>query len=144
MRFDPLKCMFATNIVVFLYVDGIKRQTTKISFIYERKLLLTKFLDYLLSGVNYVNVICAPFSYESLFSSYVLALNELSYKKCARKTLMKLTQGWRRESASTEKCFHFRLLLLFCGEGGGGKAFAFLLVLHDSSAKIKIAFSKIT
>jgi hypothetical protein len=27
------------------------------------------------------------------FSSYVLALNELSYEKCARKTLMKLSPG---------------------------------------------------
>jgi hypothetical protein len=44
-------------------------------------------------GVNFVNVLRVPFSYESLFSSYVLALNELSYKKRTRKMLMKLTPG---------------------------------------------------
>ncbi len=44
-------------------------------------------------GVNFINVKRAPFLYEHLFSSYVLALNELSYKKRARITLMKLTAG---------------------------------------------------
>jgi len=41
--------------------------------------------------VNFINVKHANFTYESLFSSYVLALNELSYKKRAHKMLMKLT-----------------------------------------------------
>ncbi len=45
------------------------------------------------TGVNFVNIICAPFLYESLFSSYVLALNKLSYEKRARKTFMKFTPG---------------------------------------------------
>jgi len=34
-----------------------------------------------------------PFSYESLFSSYVFAKKALSYKKRTLKTLMKLIQG---------------------------------------------------
>jgi len=44
-------------------------------------------------GVDITNVLRAPFSYKSLFSSYVSALNELSYKKHERKTLMKLSTG---------------------------------------------------
>ncbi len=43
------------------------------------------------SVVNFINVKRANFTYESLFSSYVLALNELLYKKRTCKTLMKLT-----------------------------------------------------
>jgi len=43
--------------------------------------------------VNFINVKCANFTYKSLFSSYVLALNELSYEKFVRKMLMKLTLG---------------------------------------------------
>jgi len=45
------------------------------------------------TGVNFSNVKRSHFSYERLFSSYVLALNELSYEKFARLTLMKLTAG---------------------------------------------------
>jgi len=41
--------------------------------------------------VNFINLKCANFTYESLFSSYVLALNELLYEKHARNMLMKLT-----------------------------------------------------
>jgi len=41
--------------------------------------------------VNFINVKRVNFTYGSLFSSYVLALNKLSYKKCVSKTLMKLT-----------------------------------------------------
>jgi len=48
------------------------------------------------SGVNFINIKCAHFLYERLFSSYVLALNKLSYKKIARLTLMKLTAGFER------------------------------------------------
>ncbi len=44
-------------------------------------------------SVNFINVKRTNFTYESLFSSYVLALNELSYKKRACKMLMKLTTG---------------------------------------------------
>jgi hypothetical protein len=51
-----------------------------------------------LSGVNFINVKRAHFSYERLFSSYVLALNELSYEKFARLTLMKLTAGGGRST----------------------------------------------
>jgi hypothetical protein len=43
--------------------------------------------------VNFINVLHARFLYERLFSSYVLALNKLSYKKRAHKTMMKLTQA---------------------------------------------------
>jgi len=45
------------------------------------------------TGVNIINILHANFSYERLFYSYILALNELSYKKFARLTLMKLTRG---------------------------------------------------
>ena len=41
--------------------------------------------------VNFINVKGANFTYESLFSSYILALNKHLYKKHVRKTLMKLT-----------------------------------------------------
>jgi hypothetical protein len=41
-------------------------------------------------GVNFINVKCAHFLYELLFSSYVLALNKLLYEKFACLTLMKL------------------------------------------------------
>jgi len=57
--------------------------------------------------VNFINVKCANFMYKSLFSSNVLALNELSYKKCACKMLMKLTQG-----KTPKKCFK-RFLRIF-------------------------------
>ncbi len=43
------------------------------------------------AGVNFINVKRVHFSYERLFSSYILALNKLSYEKFARLTLMKLT-----------------------------------------------------
>jgi len=36
-------------------------------------------------GVNFINVKCTHVSYESLFSSYVLSLNKLSYEKFAHK-----------------------------------------------------------
>ncbi len=42
--------------------------------------------------VNFINVKCENFTCESIFSSYVLALNKFSYKKRAGKTLMKWTQ----------------------------------------------------
>ncbi len=44
-------------------------------------------------GVNFINVKRANFSYEHRFSSYVLALSKNLYKKFARLTLMKLTEG---------------------------------------------------
>ncbi len=37
--------------------------------------------------VNFINVKRANFTYERLFSSFVLALNELLYKKCAQKNV---------------------------------------------------------
>jgi len=39
--------------------------------------------------VNFINIKRVNFTYESLFSNYILALNELSYEKRARKTFMK-------------------------------------------------------
>jgi len=45
------------------------------------------------AGVNFINVKRANFTYESLFSSYVLALNKHLYEKRTSKTLMKLTTG---------------------------------------------------
>ncbi len=41
--------------------------------------------------VNFINSICTNFSYESHFSSYVLALLKNSYEKCVCILLMKLT-----------------------------------------------------
>ncbi len=42
-------------------------------------------------GVNFINVRCTNFLYERRFSSYVLALSKILYKKFARLKLMKLT-----------------------------------------------------
>jgi len=42
-------------------------------------------------AVNFINVNRACFSYEHLFSSYVLALNKFLYEKFARLTMMKLS-----------------------------------------------------
>jgi len=52
----------------------------------------------LTTGVNFINIKLANFIYKSLFSNNVLALNKLLYKKCARKTLMKLSPGLPRNS----------------------------------------------
>ncbi len=41
--------------------------------------------------VNFINVKRTNFTYKRLFSSYILALNKLSYKKRLCKTLMKFT-----------------------------------------------------
>ncbi len=43
--------------------------------------------------VNFINVKHANFIYQSLFSSDILAMNELWYEKRARIMLMKLTPG---------------------------------------------------
>ncbi len=49
-------------------------------------------------GVNFINILHTRFLYESLFSSFSLvhfgfdeSTKALSYEKCVRKTLMKLT-----------------------------------------------------
>jgi len=58
---------------------------------------------------------CAPFLFESLFSSYVLALNKLSYKKHVSKTLMKLSLGfhemwlWKKQPRKWLTYFIYRL-----------------------------------
>jgi len=57
------------------------------------KLQLDCIFGLLGSSVNFINVKRAHFLYERLFSSYVLALNELSYEKFVRLTLMKLMAG---------------------------------------------------
>ncbi len=49
-------------------------------------------------GVNFINVLRTNFSYGRRFSTYFLALLKNSYEKCARKTLMKLTQGSNDEA----------------------------------------------
>jgi len=65
--------------------------------------------------VNFINVKFANCMYKSLFSSYVLALNKLSYVKCARKTLMKLTTDrvrlrlWKREIWQRKRLFNWSL-----------------------------------
>jgi len=53
---------------------------------------------FVLTGVNFINVKCAHFLYKRLFSSYVLALNELLYEKCVHLMLMKLTAGRHNSS----------------------------------------------
>ncbi len=45
-------------------------------------------------SVNLINVKRARFTYERLFSSYVLALNKVLYEKFTLLTLMKLTAGY--------------------------------------------------
>jgi len=42
-------------------------------------------------GVNFINILRTHFLYKRRFSSYILALNKLLYKKFACLTLMKLT-----------------------------------------------------
>jgi len=50
------------------------------------------------TGVNFINIFCTLFSYESLFWQLFLATfclwQKKSYEKHARKTLMKSTTGW--------------------------------------------------
>ncbi len=62
------------------------------------------------AGVNFINVKHANFTYKRLFSSYVLALNELSYKKHPQKTLTKLSIDVNFISISLES-FCTKLLL---------------------------------
>jgi len=68
-------------------------------------ILILILLSLAFSGVNFINVFCALFLYESLFlaafSSYILALAKNLYKKCARLTLMKLMAGFSFKSQST-------------------------------------------
>ncbi len=54
-------------------------------------------------SVNFINVLRTNFLYERHFSSYVLALKELSYVKFARLTLMKLTACLHSQSFSQSK-----------------------------------------
>jgi hypothetical protein len=53
-------------------------------------------------GVNFINVLFARFWYEILFSSYVLALKELLYKKHVRKTLVKFTSAFNKSKKNFE------------------------------------------
>ncbi len=59
-------------------------------------------------GVNFINVKCANFKYERLFSRYALALNKLSYEKCMQKVLMKLSPVLDEHNQ-----FHFKVVLIF-------------------------------
>jgi len=62
---------------------------------YNEKWFIVQFSNAMSSlGVNFVNVKHTHFLYQRLFSSYVLALNKLSYEKIASLTLMKLTAGF--------------------------------------------------
>jgi len=45
------------------------------------------------TAVNFINILHALFSYESLFKAKLKAEKRLLYKKCVRKMLMKLTPG---------------------------------------------------
>ncbi len=67
----------------------------------------------LTTGVNFINVKGAFFVRIS-FSSYILALNKLSYKKCAPLTLMKLTPGLFKYWNRTSKVFLLPKVNLAC------------------------------
>jgi len=68
-------------------------------------LLQTNRKEYFTQGVNFINILRGPFLYESkslsflwLRFSFVIFGAKILYKKCAGKTLMKLTQDfsmWR-------------------------------------------------
>ncbi len=86
-----------------------------------------------LQGVNFINVLRAHFLYESLLSSFFLLTwlhvareklpKRLSYKKCVRKLLMKLTQGricsfefeadWQTEEVNFNNIFWAAFALVF-------------------------------
>jgi len=51
---------------------------------------------FMLTGVNFINVLHTNFSYKRGFSSYVLTLSKNSYEKFACLMLMKLTAVWLR------------------------------------------------
>ncbi len=59
-------------------------------------------------GVNFINIKRTNFTYKCLFSSYVLALNELSCEKRVRKTLLKLTVRMSIQGASLQE-YTYRL-----------------------------------
>ena len=63
----------------------------------------------LTTGVNFINVQHTGFLYKRLFSSYVLALNELSYKKFACLKLMISTPGLNFINGKRAKFTHKRL-----------------------------------
>ena len=59
-------------------------------------------------GVNYINVICTRFSYESLLGSFFLVTfwqKSTFVQKNAQKTLMKLTQSCGLFSQTSIQCF---------------------------------------
>jgi hypothetical protein len=64
----------------------------------------------LTAGVNFINILRTNFSYECLFSCYILALLKNSYEKCSRKTLMKLTTGTFRLGDNGKPTFLFQCL----------------------------------
>jgi hypothetical protein len=115
-----LRCNGISNICLpyaadYIICDSIKRRA-----LYNEKFLslLFRSLEHRASqrsrrpGVNFINVKRAHFSYERLFSSYVLALNELSYEKFARLTLMKLTADHlEHETTSRDRLPPAHLLL---------------------------------
>ena len=61
-------------------------------------------------GVDFINVLCAPFLYECLFLVR-FGKKALSYEIYARKTLMKLTAGWEFTKLLTQ------ILNIFCNFG---------------------------
>ncbi len=72
----------------FFYIRVTRKKLPK-QHLYEKfvHIMLMK----LSPRVNFINVKHANFTYERLFSSYVLALNKLSYEKRAQKMLMILS-----------------------------------------------------
>jgi len=83
---------FKSNFVIFNNRFGITaKQCHNCNTYFLVTFVTTEFASTV--GVKFINVKRAHFSYKRLFSSYVLTLNKLSYKKFARLTLMKLTVG---------------------------------------------------
>ncbi len=76
-------------------VLNLKFFSTKILAKKSARKMLVKFYSHsptppLLESISPI-IFCAPFLYKSLFSSYILALNELMYEKHTSKTSMKVT-----------------------------------------------------
>jgi len=115
-----LRCNGISNICLQYSADSIIRDSIKRRALYDEKFLslLFRSLEHRASqrsrrpGVNFISVKRAHFSYERLFSLYVLALNELSYEKFARLTLMKLTADHlEHETTSRDRLPPAHLLL---------------------------------
>jgi len=93
------------------------------------------------SGVNFINVLRTHFSYEHLFSSYVLALNELSYEKFASLMLMKLTAG---VNFINLLCAHFLYKILFKAKQFAEKRLLHVKFVHLTLMKLTTSLNLLT